>query len=1059
MPRIAALVLCGLSMLPAVSAEVIRRESTEGDENVVILANEHLRLVVFPDLGGRIGHIIDLSSGEDLVYWDLSPNSVYAGLGGALDDRRNTFEQYQCELPADAPDTVRLSWEDERARIVKTITLPPGASTIRVDYTFANLSQEGFGDYEAMVKNFLTPSGEAVSANDLYCIPTSRGVRRIEAFSGSWSRYPELRGKFKRDVGPWNAMVSTTDHRAMVAAFSNDLYRWFYYWKGGVDYPTYEWVFQPLPAGTQAEVSIFWHIVPGLDGVSHADEHVVVDTRRQPEGLTTTVFAAEGLDAARLETTVRRLPDGKPIALSAVDLPSTPPAQTATVRTPWPEPVEGPWVISQRIVRAGETIAQWEEPIVVGEASGEYVREVQFPAHAQFTPVPGWERIVEQDIVRPTPTDRERGFVVYLDEFAPEDERGRHVRRVSLDMGQGECKSIGLRLRALERLDNVMVTADAGDLAPGQMEVFGVEEVDVGDEALGMSGVFGRKLIPWPLTDLEPGEEAEIWVRVRTSERDRGRVGAAIMVRARGREPERIELALRVRPVPLPRPNLVSHEAEHQLMGLPGCLNVKEGTWNEEVLERYARDLGEHLVDFEQGFWGWFRYPRHPDLVRLATTGETLREFTACNPDLTETPPLDFSYLNPMIDAAIRHGLVRFSSNATGALPPGPVSAWVMSEAGRYLRDRGYPDRDIWCKYMDEQPADRFPRMVEEAKWSCEHGWRPGSTFHNVIANPEQMAVLNPTYDMFQGGFSRREDVRARLADGTLEPSDELWMYQGWGATWYTYTQNRRPGWLVAAAGLDGYHTHVYYRWKMTEAAIFPTEEGPYSSPAWEAMRDGMTDAQWVALARRWIERLDRAADERPKLRRVVREARERLARAVGAEDSLIRLTVRRDRLVWVERLESFDVPTAERARAAVLDLLVDLRPRVEELGPSLYYGRYTLAEEGDVRLRLAPSSDAEAAALLRKLLQERFHVTPRHNEPRRDDFVVDLRIGDLKGWQDADLHITERYPPAGEYVIHVDEAGAGGRMLIFGRDRAGLEKGVRSWLYFLRTERPGALR
>lgn len=1056
MHRVVAALCLLLALMPA-HAQVTRTEGREGDERIVTLENEHLRLVIFSDLGGRIGHMIDLATGEDLLYWDLSPDAVYGGQGGALDDRLNTFEQYAAELPADDPGAVRLVYDVEGVRIEKTVSLRPGASSIRIDYRFANASQRDLADYSVMTKNFLTPSGGPVTADDLYCIPTSRGVRRIPAFSGSWN-YPELREKFKRDVGPWNAMVSTTDHRALAAAFSSDYFRWFYYWKGGIDYPTYEWVYQPLPAGMQSEVSIFWHIARGLDGVSHADERVVANTERSDAGLVTSVFAgAEALTGATLETEVQRLPDEGAETLAAVALPDIPLAQVGSVAIPW-QPGDGTWVVRQRIVRGGAVVSEWEEPIEVGAPSGEYVREPSFPAVAQIAPLPGWERIVVQDLVQPTDADRARGFVAYLDEFAPEAERGRHVERVTLDMGRGEIKSIGLRIRALEPLDNVAVTATPGDLGAGQIEVFGVEEIDVSNEAAGKSNLIGRKLIPWPLTDLEPGEEAEVWLRVRTSDSDAGRRTAALSIRSRGREAVPIEVALNVRPVALPRPLLISHEAEHQLMGLPGCWNAEEGRWNEEVVERYARDLGEHNVDFEQGFWGWFSYARQPEQVLLATTGETYRDFIAGNPDYANAPPLDFSYLNPVFDAAIRHGLVRFSTNSSGGLPPTEQTGWLMAEAARYLRDRGYPDRDIWCKHLDEQPATTFPRMVEEVQWLREHGFRPFSTFHNVLANPSHMAVLNPAFDLFQGGFSRQEDVAARLGDGTLEPTDETWMYQGWGATWYSYAQNRRPGWFAAAAGLDGYHTHVYYRWSSTDAVIFPTEQGPESSPAWEAMRDGLSDAQWVALARRWIERLDRASARRPALGPVVVEARRRLGEAIGGSAALIHLTERREGLHWVERLVDFDVPTADAARAVVLDLLADLQPHVQRLGPSLYYGAWTLAEQGDVRLWLAPASDPQAAALLSRLLAERFGVTPRSGVREPEGFVVDLRIGDLRGWRDADLHITERYPAAGEYVIHVDDSGQHPRMLIFGRDAAGLEKGIRNWGEFLRTEQPGAV-
>src|SRR5690554_2078369 len=99
-------IICAILALSPVFAEVTRSEATEGAERVVTLENEHLRLVIFPDLGGSIGHIIDRATGEDLVYWDLGEEAVYAGLGGALDDRVNTFEQYNAVLPEDAPGSV-----------------------------------------------------------------------------------------------------------------------------------------------------------------------------------------------------------------------------------------------------------------------------------------------------------------------------------------------------------------------------------------------------------------------------------------------------------------------------------------------------------------------------------------------------------------------------------------------------------------------------------------------------------------------------------------------------------------------------------------------------------------------------------------------------------------------------------------------------------------------------------------------------------------------------------------------------------------------------------------
>lgn len=1058
MGRIAAVICAFLALAPSY-AQVTRSETTEGAERVITLENEHLSLVIFPDLGGRIGHIIDRATGDDLVYWDLTPDAVYGGLGGALDDRRNTFEQYTAELPADEPGTVRLSYRDEDAGIDKTITLEQGASTIRVEYTFSNPSQEDFDDYEAMVKNFFLPSGAPVSEADLYCIPTTAGVREIAGRTGSWN-FPDLRGKFKQNVGPWNAFISTAKQRAVAAAFSNDLYRWFYMWKGGIDYPTFEWVFQALPAGTQGSTTLWLHVARDLTAVSHADDSVVAHTQRTDAGLVTAVFAArEPLQGASLQTTVRRLPDEGEVALDTAQLPAIGLAQTGRVTIPW-EAADGTWAVSQRITRGGELLSQWQTAVVVGEPSGEFTRELTFPATARLEPVPGWERVEEQDIVRPEDADIQRGFLAYLDEFAAEDERGRPLRSYAMEMGRGESKTFGLRIRALRDLENLHVTAESEQIPPGQIELFGIEEVDVSNEAAGKSNLIGKKLIPWRSVDLAAGEEAEVWVRVTTTPADRGRLAAELALRARGAGRSTIDLRLNVRPVPLPRPNLISHEAEHQIMGLPGCWDAEAGRWNEEVVERYASDLGGHLVDFEQGFWGWFSYSRQPDQV-LLEDGRTLREWTASSPAADERPRMDFSYLNPVFDAAIRHGLVRFSTNSGGALPPEHVPGVVMSEVARYLRDRGYPDTDIWCKHMDEQPSDKFPGMVEQVRWLDEHGWRPYSTFHNVLASAKHMSILNPEFDLFQGGFSSREDVQARLDDGTLEPTDEVWMYQGWGATWRSYTDNRRPGWFAAAAGLDGYHVHVYYRWSMTDAVIFPSEQGPSGTPAWEAMRDGIADAQWVALARRWIERLERASESEPRLLPVVADARERLAGAVGGEGAVVPLVRTRDRLHWVERLDpNVTITDIERGRAIVLDLLDDLRRQVAALGPSLYYGPHTLVENGEVLVRIS-SGDAASVGLLQDLLQERFGVEPRTGRAWAGEFAVDLRVADASGYEDADLHLFEGYPAAGEYIIHL-EPGVGvepPRLLIYGRDAAGLEKGIRNWVAFLRSERPGAVR
>lgn len=1048
-------------------AQVQRTEIKEGDERVIVLENSRLKLVLFPDLGGRIGHMVDKTDGDDLLYWDLSDKAIYHGEGGALDDRRNTFEPYKVmPAPAGYPEhAVAMSFFRPEVSIEKIITLSDLGSTVRVDYRYRNTTQRDLTGYEVMTKNWFFPSGPPISAKDVYCLPTSRGVRRIPCFSGGWV-YPELRGKFKQDVGPWTGIASTTKQRGIVTAFSNDYYRWFYYWKNGVEIPTYEWVFGDLPAGQEATITLWIHVVKGVDGFSFANRYVAADVQfvADTDEFRARVFAAEmELAEPTLETEIRQLPDGLSTRLADASMQKIPLAGIGETTVKWKPPADGTYVIRQRLLNGRTILGEYEESITVGKSKEEFVRPNVFPAPAKFTQAPGWKKIEKPDVVQATAADETRGVVMYLDSFAQEAQSGRHITSYDLHMGQGDIKSFEFKIRALKPLNGLAVTAEPGDLKAGQIEVFGVEFIDVGDKASGKEGKMGGKFMPWKPSDLKAGEDVIVWIRVRTNAEDVGERKCRILVTAEGIQPQTVNVTAQVSPVALPRPNLISMEAEHSTMILPGCWNAEEKRWNEEIVERYTRDLGEHLVDIEQSFWGWFSGPRDSFMLTTATTGEPIRDYLKKDPELKNPPPIDYSYVNPVFDAAIRNGMVRFSTNTGSVLPPqGRFGEWAMEEAARYLRDRGYPRRDIWAKHRDEQPSTEHPKMVEEVQWLRQNGFRPFSTFHNILAVPTFMKTLNPAFDMFQGGFTTQENLQARLDDQTLDNTDEVWMYQGWGATWITYEQNRRPGWFAAAAGLDGYHVHVYYRWHKLDAIIFPSEDGPADSPAWEGMRDGLADAQYIALARRWIQRLERASKKNEALRPVVKNLQEQLDGVIGGPNALIKLERKRDRLKWVERIPDLPIAEAEKARAATLNLLAELKPEVAELGPSLYYGEHSLAEEGNLFATLSPASDGAGAKLLSTLLKEKFSIGVEHGKAQPGGFEIALHTGGLSAeWKAMKLHITDRYPAEGEYVIHVEfpQGDAPTRMLIFGRDAAGLEKGIRQWMYFLRSERPGAIR
>ena len=380
MGRIAAVICAFLALAPSY-AQVTRSETTEGAERVITLENEHLSLVIFPDLGGRIGHIIDRATGDDLVYWDLTPDAVYGGLGGALDDRRNTFEQYTAELPADEPGHCP-SPTATRTR-ASTDHHPPAGRLDDPRRAYLQPSQEDFDDYEAMVTT-LPSSGAPVSEADPTASPPPRAWR--SPLHRSWN-FPTCAASSSRTSAP----ERLHQHREAARRRGCILQRPLPLVPCGRRHrlPYLRVGLPGTPAGTQGSTTLY---ARRATTVSHADDSVVAHTQRTDAGLVTAVFAArEPLQGASLQTTVRRLPDEGEVALDTAQLPAIGLAQTGRVTIPW-EAADGTWAVSQRITRGGELLSQWQTAVVVGEPSGEFTRELTFPATARLEPVPGWER-------------------------------------------------------------------------------------------------------------------------------------------------------------------------------------------------------------------------------------------------------------------------------------------------------------------------------------------------------------------------------------------------------------------------------------------------------------------------------------------------------------------------------------------------------------------------------------------------------------------------------------------------------------------------------------------
>lgn len=921
----------------------VKRTKTDNYPSFV-LENEYLRIIVFPDLGGRIGYLIYKPTGKNLVYWDLSLDSEYRGLGGALDDRASSFAPYKSELLKSTPEEVklRLTWEDDFV-VSKTLTFYPDKPLIQVDYHYINATQKDIGEYRLMIRNFFIPSGGPVSETDMYNIPTTKAVRAFH-FKTLRPAYPELRGKFKTQIGaPWQALISTIDRVAIVLIHNDDALKWIYWWKQGVAYPTFEWVYKDLPAGMERRTGLIIAVVGGIESVIDATRFYVASLRKETEKLHLTFIPIWwGLTDVRVESFLFT-PDGRTaVPLPTIKLGDVNLNQKAVATLSVPPRKD--LILHQKFFTGSTLLGQYYEPLHPPAVEKVWARKIVFPVRSEVTQVAGWRK-VEPPTVRPTAKEKKRGYIVYLDEFAPSDDRwGREVSKITLDLGLGEYESFSVAFRAFKEIGTVEVQTRAPFGLTTRLE----ELVNVGDESIGKPYLPGKKLIPVAEFTPQPGRTLHLWFTIQPLDSS-GKHRATIDLIPERAKTKSIRLLIRVLRVPYPERPLVQSEVEHHFQSLPG-VRTKDG-WVIPVVKKYITDLAQHRTTTFQ------MYGRLPGVEKRGTE-------------------YDFSSYEPVLNEAIRAGLMRFSTNASALKPENTEMIQYFRDFYQFVRGRGFPRASCFAKTLDEQPPSRYPLLTRLAGIMKSLGWRPFSTFSDQLAVPEYMKILNPVIDMFQGGFTAPEDYRARLNEGLIDPTDEIWIYAGWGAVWIAYTSELGRFWNTAYLNLDGFHTHVYFRSKLIDAVVFPTKEGPIGSPAWEGIRDGLESANYYRLLQYYITRLKSSGD--PRAVRKALSAEKELSRVAGtSSDSILRFKIiPRGIHSRFLRLSQPSIRKYRLAKLRVLELLEEFQPFLDRMPAELYWGDLPVALASKPLMTILYSTTKEQALYLEERLENEFGLS-----------------------------------------------------------------------------------
>jgi hypothetical protein len=998
----------------------------------ITLSNQFLSLTIYPEIGARIGKLVDLKSGINMVFFDYPPDHPKwkGGLGGALDDRKGLFRKYAYEVLKRTEKEISVylkgPLEEDKILIEKIITLKDNSPSISVEYHYSNYSQKETGSYELGIRNFFWPGGGPPDwNNEKLFIPTIKTVREI----GDNSDLPEeLKGKFQLEIIPtWNAFIDKKNKRGLVFSFQDNFYRWFYRWIKG-ETATYEWVFSPLPPGKKVVTKFSISVVNGIDGCIDAGEKYVLNLafNKEKDGYKVAhyFYPLDDLKDVKIVSSIYNRKTRKISNLPLLNFGSLKVGDVYNKEVFWN--ISDGLIIQQKIYSGKEIIGDYEIPIPLNNPPIDYVREKKGRKNFVMKDIPGFQ-LEKKEKVKITEQDRERGYLLYRDYFAFEEEIGKHTENIDLYIGKGELESVAFKIRVLKDKGDFEIFSD-----DKRLNIYIQEDVDLKLEKSGLEGKIGYKLVRGNRVSVEVGKDKTIWLILDGRGLEAGSYEIPVTIKSKEYPAGKINLRVRVFDVRIPDRNIFDFEAEGYLLSsFAGMCK-----WDMNLWKRYVEDLSIHRVSIAQIFDGFEKkYDRLPDELKIKTIpdGEIVRERKSIYGKF-----LDFTSWNKWIDEIIGSGLVRVYIRENGLQERTEDEKWAVKELARYLGEKGYTYRDRIVKFVDEMPAEFFPKMNEIGMMYNKLGWRVLHTCFPVKSSI-QMSILNPSTDFWHGPIPDEKDREARLKEGNLDPQDEIWTYSGWGAVWASYESRRNFAWRCASNNLNGMHLHVYYRGSMADALIFPEENGPVPSAAWEGARDGIEDVQYLEMAKQWIRNLKENGIQDEKLL----EYEKKLANiSVNFKDA--------KEILYEELI---------KAKLEILNILSELKKYKHLMKTSIFYGFDCLALKNEPRFVL--SGDKEIAGIFNEKIKSHSSISFNYNfwnivDKSKNNFIIFLTKQDnLSEFKNKILN----YPPEGSYSIYKLENiyGEGKQIIIIlGGDKEGLKKGMNNFYRFLRFEPEG---
>ncbi|MBL7044719.1 MAG: hypothetical protein ISR77_39195 [Pirellulaceae bacterium] len=915
------------------------------------IENHYFRALLVPACGGRVMAWFDKTAKRDLVHAE--------DYGGLLDDhgsRPTTPYEFEWIVRGPQEAAVRLRLPDTVV-YEKTVRFFHDRPVVQVDYHFEN---HGQSPHRLLLRNVVRPGGAEISGKELHCYSRVAGLKR---------QFGMPRTDDQAD--PWCAMVHPEDQVVVANSFEGDTLARLYTWLGSKVAPTYEFMFRSLEPGHQYEARYYWLLCHGLAAVdySHRNFAAQIEGGLQDHELKVElslvgtwapmpdlIVSGEILDPERKK--IADLPAAK-LELDTLDrviqhsfaakLGASPDyaillLKLRSAQLPTPIIVEKPFPRDgdEKLLATYTRPVRWLGPPVVQR------------------PIEGWEREVKYEI-QPGAEDKERGFMVFEESG---EHRGRHIRNLALHLAQREPESFPLHFHSLslEGPVKLSVKQPAG-LA---LETFVPEKVP---ETIWQQVRYGYKLLPGNSFIVKPGEDRVLYFRLKADDLPPGQYEAAITFEPEKAPAATVAVGVEVHPIRFPEQPYLVFDVNNVANYLCAEKKGYEWRWSELKARNYLDDMAQHQVR-GQTLIGTNSPSSHYyyRFVRDRETGLSLPDAIKGDPARfrqTELPALDFSYWDWLVERLLEHGTthVRWPMGGCGdgflqshaqltklvygqTFPPGDVrhlviQEWYLRELSRYLRDRGITR--VMGSIDDEIPSEKLGWWVQHAYRSIQMGIEPGVTQSAATLYDDQlMNLVAPFMKFWIIGTLHKPTLDRRRSENIIRPEHWVTTYHSSACHWQTYEQMRgQCGLNPAYFDLDACWIQVYYRWRQSEAVIYPGKDGPLSSAAWEGARDGLDDGNFLLLARAMI----RVLPDEP----TRQSYQERLQQIVGEqEDSLIRFGDTPSRLgTLTTMLTPKDIATFRQAKQRLLALIDELADRVPVQKANVMLGNHRLIRDG----------------------------------------------------------------------------------------------------------------